>query len=145
MRRNAAFAIAAAMMIGLSGCSWFGSGDKKEAAVEEAAAPAEPVETVRNIEIGRTRDGAAITAFGYAAGVGYGAPELRARREGAVGPDGFLDFDFFARPPHGGFGLGKGEMKARLVRADILLTPRQLAGVHGIRVHGISGGLQVAF
>ena len=47
--------------------------------------------------------------------------------------------------PHGGFGLGKGEMKARLVRADILLTPRQLAGVHGIRVHGVSGGLQVAF
>lgn len=147
MRRNAAFAVAAVLMLGLGGCSWLGLGGKDdEKAVEvEVEAFYEPVEAVRNIEIGRTRDGAAVTAYGYAPGLGYSAPELRPRREGNIGPDGYLDFDFFARAPAPGFGLGQGELRARLVRADMLLTLRALEGVRGIRIHGASGGLQVAF
>lgn len=145
MRRNAALALAAAVMIGLGGCSWFGSGDKEKPAEEQVTGNYEPVETVRNIEIGRTRDGAAVTAFGFAPGLGYGAPELRPRREGNVGPDGFLDFDFFARAPDPRFNLGTGEQKARVVRADTLLGLRDLNGVIGIRIHGLSGGLQVTF
>ena len=83
MRRNAALATAAAIaaMLALGGCSLFGSGDDKEAAAAaqvEAAALYVPVEAVRFIEIGRTRNGYVITAHGEAPGLGHGAPELRA-------------------------------------------------------------------
>jgi hypothetical protein len=115
--------------------------------VEQAAAEAQfaPIETVRNIEIGRTRNGYAIAVQGIAPGLGYGAPELRVRRDGKVGPDGFIDFDFIAQAPDSNFNLGAGPVEARVIRADLLVTARELQGASGIRVHGVSGGLQMRF
>ena len=107
MRRSAALATAAAIaaVLALGGCSLFGSDDGEEAAAAEQAEAASlyvPVEAVRHIEIGRTRNGYVITARGEAPGLGHGAPELRARREGKVGPDGFIDYDFVAQAPDPG-------------------------------------------
>ena len=152
MRRNAALATAAAVaaVLALGGCSLFSSDDDDEAAVAaqaEAAAAAlyVPVEAVRNVEIGRTRNGYVITAHGVAPGLGHGAPELRVRRQGKLGPDGYIDFDFVAQAPDPSFNLGEGTVKARMVRADLHVTARDLQGAVGIRIHGISGGLQMLF
>jgi hypothetical protein len=150
MRINSALATAAmvAAALGLGGCSLFSSDDKAEvAAVERAASEAlyAPIEAVRRIEIGRTRDGYVITVLGIAPGLGYGAPELRVRRQGSPGPDGIIDFDFVAQAPDPGFNLGVGAVEARAIRADLMITAKELQGVAGIRVHGVSGGLQMKF
>ena len=151
MRRTAALATAAAVAAALTlgGCSWFGSDDDNEA--ELAAAQVEetavyvPIEAVRHVEIGRTRNGYVITAQGVAPGLGHSAPELRARRDGKAGPDGFIDFDFVARAPDPNLNLGRGAVQARMVRADLHVTARDLRDAIGIRIHGISGGLQMLF
>ena len=150
MRRNAALATAAVLIASLTlgGCSWFKSDkDEEAAAVEQATSqPAfAPIETVRNIEIGRTRNGYAIAVYGIAPGLGYGAPELRARRDGKAGPDGFIDFDFVAQAPDAGFNMGAGPVEARAIRADLHVTARELQGAAGIRVHGVNGGLMMRF
>ncbi|MEE8453484.1 MAG: hypothetical protein V3R90_01765 [Limibaculum sp.] len=150
MRRNAALATAAAIaaVLVLGGCSLFGSGDDEAAAAAEQAEAASlyvPVEVVRHIEIGRTRNGYVITARGVAPGLGHGAPELRARREGKVGPDGFIDYDFVAQAPDPNFNLGQGAVQARMIRADLHVTARDLQGAVGVRIHGVSGGLQMLF
>ncbi len=148
MRRNAALSAAIAAVLVLGGCSLFGSDDDEEAAAaeqEQAAALYAPVEAVRHIEVGRTRNGYVITAHGIAPGLGYGAPELRARRQGKPGPDGFIDFDFVAQAPDPSFNLGEGAVEARAVRADLHVTASDLRGAVGIRSHGTSGGLQMQF
>ncbi len=150
MRRNAALATAAAIaaVLALGGCSLFSSDDDDEAAdpeQTEAVALYVPVEAVRHIEIGRTRNGYVITARGEAPGLGHGAPELRARREGKAGPDGFIDYDFVAQAPDPNLNLGQGTVQARMVRADLHVTARDLQGAVGIRIHGVSGGLQMLF
>lgn len=131
----------------LAGCSMFGGNDEEEAAARAAAvASAVPVDEVVGIEIGRTSTGILVTAYGFAPGIGYGAPELRARRGGAIGTDGFLDYDLVARPPDSGFGLpASGDPRARLVRADRLFGLAELRGATGLRVHGGGGGRQVLF
>ncbi len=145
MRRTAALAIAAALALG--GCSLFDSDDVEEAAAIEQAAAARyvPIEVVRHVEIGRTRSGYVITARGIAPGLGHGAPELRARRKGKAGPDGFIDYDFVARAPDPNLNLGQGAVQARMVRADLHVTAREFQNAVGIRIHGISGGLQMLF
>jgi hypothetical protein len=148
MRRTAALATAAAITaaLALGGCSMFGPDDEEEAAAaEQAAARYVPIEAVRHIEVGRTRNGYVITARGVAPGLGHGAPELRARREGKVGPDGFIDFDFVAQAPDPNLNLGEGSVQARMVRADLHLAARDLQGAVGIRIHGEKGGLQMRF
>jgi hypothetical protein len=149
MRRNAALATAIATALALGGCSLFSSDDDEQAAAAEQAAleaaSYAPIETVRNIEIGRTRNGYVISVGGIAPGLGFGAPELRARREGKAGPDGFIDYDFVAQAPDANFNLGQGAVEARAIRADLLVTSRDLQGAVGIRVHGVSGGLQMRF
>lgn len=150
MRRNAALATAAAIaaVLVLGGCSLFGSGDDEAAAAAEQAEAASlyvPVEVVRHIEIGRTRNGYVITARGVAPGLGHGAPELRVRREGKVGPDGFIDYDFVAQAPDPNLNLGQGAVQARMIRADLHVTARDLQGAVGVRIHGVSGGLQMLF
>lgn len=151
MRTTATRAISAAIAasLALGGCSIFRSDDKKaEAAEAEQAAQAarfEPIETVRHVEIGRTRNGYVISAQGYAPGLGYGAPELRPRREGKPGPDGFIDYDFVARAPDPGFNLGEGTLQARAIRADLQIEGPELRGATGIRIHGVKGGVQLTF
>lgn len=146
MRRIVAFAaLAAASVIG--GCSLFDSGKEEPAAAEQAVAEAryEPVVEVRDIEIGRTRNGLVITALGLAPGAGYAAPELRPRRDGRPGPDGYLDFDFVARAPNPALNLGTGSERVRTVRADRHLSLDELRGAIGLRIHAAEGGMLMNF
>jgi len=146
MSRRATLAASLVALISLGGCSWFSSEDDKKTEVQAVVTERTvPVESIRDIEVGRTRDGIAVTAHGLAPGLGYGAPELRARRDGQPGPDGILDFDFVAQAPDPGFSLGTGTVQARAIRADLLLTPRDIEGARGIRVHAASGGIQMLF
>ena len=149
MRRNAVLVavVALAAALSLGGCSLFKSSDAKKAEAAKEAAPEiiyAPVETVRGVEIGTTRGGYVITAQGYAPGLGYGAGELRPRREGKPGLDGYLDYDFVVRAPDPGLNLGTGEIAARAVRADLHVKAVELRGAQGIRVHGVSGGVQMS-
>jgi hypothetical protein len=150
MRIGSALIIAVvfATATSLGGCSLFSSDDKEESAEAETVASEAlitPIEAVLHVEIGRTRNGYVITAHGVAPAIGYGAPELRARREGKAGPDGIIDFDFVAQAPDPNLNLGDGPVEARSIRADLLVTARELEGSAGIRIHGLKGGLQMKF
>ena len=131
----------------LSGCSWFSSDDPAtEAASTELATPAlVPVQAVRSIEVGRTRDGIVVSAFGTAPGLGFGAPQLIARRDGKPNRDGFLEFDFVAQPPDPGFDLPAGTLEARAIRADLPIRGKSLNNVRGLRVFAANNGVQFIF
>jgi len=149
MLRIATLTFALASILGLGACSMFGPDEAETPAASEAGPAAEmtlePVEAVRDIEIGRTRDGYVVTAFGTAPGLGYATPELRPRRDGQPGPDGMLDFDFVAQPPDRTLNLGEGPPMARGVRADYLVSIQKIEGVRGVRIHALTGGLQLTF
>ncbi len=140
-----AIAVALIATLGLSGCG--GGDDEAEQAVEQVteAARFAPVDKVLNVEIGRTRNGFLISATGLAPGLGYGAPELRARREGRPGPDGFIDYDLVAQAPDPRRNLGQGEVSARRITAGLPVRSDALRGATGIRVHGLSGGIMMQF
>ncbi|MEM9960503.1 MAG: hypothetical protein AAF882_05605 [Pseudomonadota bacterium] len=138
------------LLLALPACSLFGGDEEEIAAEADAAVEPDgtrkvPVTSVARIEVGRTRDGFVITAFGAAPTVGYGVPELRPRRDGQLGIDGFLDYDFVAAPPNEGFELPAGSPRAQTIRADRQVPMVELEGAAGIRVHAISNGVQMAF
>lgn len=135
-----------AICLSATGCGWF-SDDEDEVLeiAPEIAVRRDPVTEVRDIEIGRTARGFAVTAFGTAPAMGYTAPQLRPRRDGRPAADGFLDYDFLAEAPAPEAGFGAGDARARAIRADVFLSPDELAGVTGIRIHGARGGLQIVF
>lgn len=127
---------------------WGGESSAEEAqreAVVAARSVQVPVQAVRSVEIGRTRDGFLITAFGTAPGLGYSLPTLRPRREGAPGIDGYIEYDFVATEPAAGFDLPAGTAATRSLRADLPVTSRELRGAAGIRVMGLTGGAQLDF
>lgn len=104
-----------------------------------------PVTSVRLVEVGQTRDGFLISAFGTAPGLGYALPALRARRSGEPSIDGFIEFDFVASPPSADLQLPPGTTRTRSVRADVAVRNRDVRGVLGIRVFALQGGRQVIF
>jgi hypothetical protein len=118
--------------------------DRREA-VEEVRTTPVPVETVRSIEIGRTRNGFLITAYGTAPGLGYSLPRLRPRRDGAPGADGYVEYDFVASEPLPGFDLPPGTARTRTLRADLPVAAGDLLGAAGIRVLALRGGAQLDF
>lgn len=137
-------------LVALGGCGLFSSDSEEPKSLFAADAPAPetppvPIQNVSTIELGRTRDGFIVTAYGTAPGLGYGRPSLAPRRDGAVGTDGFLDYDFVAVPPAPGFNLPQGDAAARALRADLVVKLRTLRGAAGIRVHGLDGGAQMTF
>ena len=135
-----------AVVLSLGACSWFSSEEDDAAAPILAQRVPVPVASIQNIEIGRTRNGFAISAFGTAKGLGYTEPSLRARRDGAPAADGFLDYDFVALPPGPDAGYAPtASAEARAIRADLLLGADQLRGASGIRIHGAAGGMQIVF
>ncbi len=150
MPRSVAF-VAVAAIVTLGGCSFLGLGGDEEDEAEVAAAERvveasyEPVLEVTNIEVGRTRNGIVITALGVAPGLGYAAPELRPRRDGQPGPEGYLDFDFVARAPATPVNAAQASPRARLVRADHLIALAELRGARGIRIHAAEGGMLMNF
>jgi len=135
----------------LPGCSLLGLEEEEpdgpfvEEAPDGTTLVREPVVSVERIEIGRTASGLALSAFGVAPGIGYARPVLVPRRDGAPGRDGVLDFDFLATPPDPGRELGQGSLDARRLRADILLDANRLRGARGLRVHALSGGVEMRF
>lgn len=150
--------IALALAVAAGGCStgtflddvptlWGGDSraDKeREVAVEQARAAQVPVETVSALEVGRTRDGFLITAFGAAPVPGYSLPQLRPRRGGAPDVEGYVEYDFLATEP-AGFELPAGTTRTRALRADLPVAAAALRGVRGIRVLGRLGGAQLDF
>jgi hypothetical protein len=127
---------------------WGGESRVDEArreAVEEAESTPVPVEAVRTVEIGRTRDGFLITAYGTAPGLGYALPRLRPRRGGAPGVDGYVEYDFVAAEPPPGFDLPPGTAQTRTLRADLPVSAAELRGAAGIRVMALRGGAQLDF
>lgn len=147
------------LLLALGGCStgtvlddlptiWGGESRADEAqreAVEVALATPVPMESVRNVEIGRTRDGFLITAHGTAPGLGYALPRLRPRRGGAPGADGYIEYDFVASEPPAGFDLPPGTARTRAIRADLPVKAADLRGAAGIRVLALRGGAQIDF
>jgi hypothetical protein len=147
MRVQRGFGVVLMAVLSLGGCSLFGD-DEEEVAAEaavETAVRREPVESVERLELGRTRNGVAITAIGTAAGLGYSRPILVPRREGQPDPEGMLEFDFFVSPPDPSLDLPPGQGRALEVRADRLVPLATVSGVRGIRIHGLRRGVQVQF
>ena len=126
-------------------------GDDSAAEIETRQRAAEarqtkvPMQAVNEIEMGRTRDGFLLTAFGTAPGLGYALPTLQIRRDGRPSPDGFLEFDFVASPPAPGLNLPNGTTRTRAVRADLPLKARLLRGTAGVRVFALSNASQIVF
>lgn len=133
----------------LAACSLFGDSAEEELTEEEIQVAAlenkVPVQSIARVEVGRTRDGYLISAFGTAPGLGYALPELRVRRSGQPAADGFLEYDFIAVQPDQGLKLPPGTTRTRAIRADLPIRTRDLRRIRGIRVFALSGGVQVAF
>ena len=145
---KAAFSVFCVFMVGiaLTGCSWFSSDEPSvTAADEQQQVQAVPVSAVRSIEVGRSRDGIVISAFGTAPGLGYGGARLIPRRDGKPNREGFLEFDFVAVPPDPAFELPTGTLEARSIRADLAIKGRNLKNVRGIRVFSAQNGVQFVF
>ena len=135
-------------VLGDVGTLWGEESARDKALREERLRQAEikvPVTAVRSVELGRTRDGFLITAFGTAPGLGYSLPALRVRRSGAPGNDGYIEYDFVATEPAAGFRLPPGTSQTRAMRADLAVTIRELRGASGIRILAQAGGVQMDF
>lgn len=114
--------------------------------VQQAIQVKVPIQAVRSVEMGRTRDGFLISAYGTAPGLGYSLPALRARRGGLPGTDGYIEYDFVAVEPPAGFQLpAGGNTQIRALRADLPVTIGQLQGAAGLRVLALAGGVQMDF
>ncbi len=127
---------------------WGGESRAEQAereAVETAVETQVPVESVSRLEIGRTRNGFLITAYGSAPGLGYSLPRLRPRREGRPGLDGYIEYDFVATEPPPGFDLPPGTARTRTIRADLPVKADDLRGAAGIRVLALRGRAQLDF
>lgn len=145
---KAAFSVFCVFMAGvaLTGCSWFSSEEPSGTPAEgQQQVQAVPVSAVRSIEVGRSRDGIVVSAFGTAPGLGYGGARLIPRRDGKPNREGFLEFDFVAAPPDPGFELPTGTLEARAIRADLAIEGRDLENVRGIRVFAARNGVQFVF
>lgn len=150
MRRISLLLLAPAALM-LTGCGFidnpWGSSKREIEETErlaEARAVKVPIQSVQRAEIGRTRNGFLITAYGAAPGFGYTFPVLQPRREGAPGIDGYVDYDFMATEPQPDQNLPQGATD-QLIRADLPVDAEALRGVVGIRIHALSGGAQIDF
>jgi hypothetical protein len=155
MGRSRPLALAGALLL-LGGCGAFGDiqtlwggesrAEKAERQTAEAAVAAQvPVAVVNRLEVGRTRNGFLITAYGTAPGLGYSLPTLRPRREGRPGLDGYIEYDFVATEPPPGFDLPPGTARTRALRADLPVSADDLRPAAGIRVLALRGGAQLDF
>lgn len=130
------------------GTLWGEESSKQKAERKERLRRAQikvPVTAVRSVELGRTRDGFLITAFGTAPALGYALPALVVRRSGEPAADGYIEYDFVASEPAPGFSLPQGTTQTRALRADLAVTIRDLRGASGIRILALAGGVQMDF
>lgn len=141
MRFMTSWLTAAALTVAMAGCSYLPdmgfSDEEEQAAVSDPdlnLPPKVAVRRIENLELGRLYDGYMLTAFAVAPGLGYYQPELRPRYGGALGPDGFFEFDFVVRPPEEDAVGAEAPVTARVVRADREITPDMLRQSRGVRV-----------
>jgi len=154
-------ALAAAALAALAGCSTVSDAapevefealapsrppePQPEARISEAEIVRRPVASVDRLELGVTRDGRLLTAYGAAPTPGWFQALLRPRDDGRLAPDGFLEFDFLAAPPElngadpEALPAGPGVPAQRAVRADRLLRGGAVQTAAGIRVFAASG------
>lgn len=112
-----------------------GSGPQAQLEAQQARIDTKvPITSVRRIEIGRTRDGVLVSAFGLAPGLGYSLPVLQARRGGRPNGNGIVEFDFVVTAPDPALDLPDGSLSARKIRADLPIAATQLGAVRGFRV-----------
>ncbi|MEM6945928.1 MAG: hypothetical protein AAF416_16295 [Pseudomonadota bacterium] len=145
-RRALIAAFAASPMALLGGCSLFGD-DEEEVAEAQAVLERrrEPVENVGRVEVGRTRNGFAVSAYGVAPTTGFSQPILSLRRDGSLALDGFLEFDFLALAPDPGLAMPRGQIAARRIRADRVLKPDELQGARGLRIFALRNASSFEF
>lgn len=143
MRFAAVCVLAAAL--GLTGCGIFGGDEAPPPEASPARVEAVNVQAIGKLEIGRSRGGLMLAAFGTAPGLGYSKPRLVPRREGRPAADGMLDYDFVVDTPPRGLALPPGTPKARSVRADVELPIEVVRAARGVRVHATVGGVQMMF
>lgn len=137
------------VLLALAGCGLFTSDEEREAEIraeiEAVERRREPVESVGRVEIGRTRNGFVVSAFGVAPTTGFSQPTLVARRGGRLAPDGFVEFDFLALAPDPGLDMPRGAPGARRLRGDRTVPPEALARAGGIRVFGLRNAVTYGF
>lgn len=103
------------------------------------------VDTVDRIEVGRTRSGLLLAAFGSAVETGWFQPALRPLNSGVPAPDGFLEFEFVAAPPELNVVDGqeqrppRGTPEQRRVKGVRPVAATELVDVAGIRVFAARG------
>ncbi|MEM1313564.1 MAG: hypothetical protein AAGI51_03360 [Pseudomonadota bacterium] len=103
------------------------------------------VDTVDRLEVGRTRSGVLVAAFGSAVETGWFQPALRPLNAGEPGPDGFLEFEFVAAPPELNVVEGEeqrpplGTPEQRRVKGVRPVTASELTNAAGIRVFAARG------
>ncbi|MEM9061564.1 MAG: hypothetical protein AAGD13_13975 [Pseudomonadota bacterium] len=134
--------------IGDIGTLWGEESSKERAerlARLERASIKVPISSVKSVELGRTRDGFLVTAFGTAPSLGYSLPVLRPRRNGEPGIDGYIEYDFVATEPAPGFQRPPGTTQTRALRADLAVRLAELRGANGLRVLALNGGVQMDF
>ncbi len=125
-------------LLAMSACSYLpdlGLTDDAPVVNPEAALPDKvAVQRIENLELGRLFDGYMLSVIGIAPGLGYYQPELRIRYGGELGPDGFYEYDFVARPPEDPQQGTSAPITARYIRADAELTPIMLRSARGVRI-----------
>ena len=100
----------------------------------------QPVERIEAMELGRTRDGFALSVFGRVSTLGWSAPLLRAR-DPAISPDGMLEFDFVAVPPQ----LETPRPGPVRIRADRAFPAEVLRQARGVRIWAAEGAVEGVF
>jgi hypothetical protein len=88
------------------------------------------VARVESLSLGRTHDGFALAAFGFADAAGWRMPAL-VRAAGGVSVDGFLTYEFVAIPPETPVAAAE---PARRLRADAMVSATELRAATGVRV-----------
>ncbi|MEM6440282.1 MAG: hypothetical protein AAF763_11400 [Pseudomonadota bacterium] len=150
--RAAALAAAFGAALAASGCETIS--DNVDFEVLEPSQPEAPtpparlvdaqlalIDSIESLEVGTTRNGVLLSAFGSAPRQGWFQPALRPLNDGLPGPDGFLDFEFVAAPPelNGGAALPVGAPAQRRVKAVRPIPRRTLSGAAGLRVFAAQG------
>jgi hypothetical protein len=105
------------------------------------------VETLRTVvprvvglELGRTRDGFALAAFGSTDERGWSSAQLRPR-DPLVAPDGFMEFDLTGVPPQGAAPIAGPAP----IRADRALAEALVGQTRGARVFAVEGSMEGLF
>jgi hypothetical protein len=129
-----------ALALALSAC---GGEDPNAVPPPEPAPFAEELRIARvdRLEFGRAARGFVLAAYGVTDTAGWREPRLDPVADGP-GPDGFLVYDFVALAPLDPVVTPE---PARILRADVVISPEALRSAAGVRVRAASGSVETRF